>query len=177
MAKGQKPTNAFMEENRWWMARGRHGRFAMFEATPEGVQQFEDTVADYFEWYEAHPLLEAKAFAYEGEVTIAHVPKLRVMTESSLASFIGVSERTLREWKSSRPDLAPVLLNACQRIRDQKFHGAASGFFNAMIISRDLGLAEKHEHSGPDGGPITSVTSEMTPEEAAEAYQRTRTEE
>lgn len=30
-----------------------------------------------------------------------------------------------------------------------------------------------HEHTGADGGPIKSITAEMTPQEAAEAYQDT----
>ena len=56
----------------------------------------------------------------------------------------------------------------------QKFTAAAAGFLNAAIIARDLGLAEKHEVAGPGGGPLQTVTTEMTPAEAAEAYARTR---
>lgn len=39
-------------------------------------------------------------------------------------------------------------------IRHQKFTGAAADLLNPMIISRDLGLADKSELSGPDGGPM-----------------------
>lgn len=174
MTKERRP---WMDENRFWMARGRHGRIPKFPEGEEGARQLEETVQDYFEWVEAHPLYEAKAFAYEGDVTIEQLPKMRVMTFGGLALFIGVDEKTLRAWMRERQDLRPILIAASQAIRDQKFAGAASGFFNAMIISRDLGLAEKHEHSGPEGGPIQSITSEMSPEEAAEAYARTRTDE
>ena len=59
-------------------------------------------------------------------------------------------------------------------IREQKFVGAAADFLNASIISRDLGLADKREISGPNGGPIEEVTTEMTPEQAAEVYARMR---
>ena len=34
-------------------------------------------------------------------------------------------------------------------------------------------FAERHEHTGPNGGPIQTITSEMTPQEAAEAYAAT----
>lgn len=34
-------------------------------------------------------------------------------------------------------------------------------------------FSERHEHTGPNGGPIRTVTTEMTPQEAAEAYAAT----
>ena len=39
-------------------------------------------------------------------------------------------------------------------IRTQKFEGASAELLNVSIIARDLGLADKSEHSGPNGGAI-----------------------
>ena len=36
---------------------------------------------------------------------------------------------------------------------------------------------ETHEHTGPNGGPIKTVTTQMTPQEAAEAYADTLNDE
>ncbi len=36
----------------------------------------------------------------------------------------------------------------------QKFEGAAADLLNANIISRELGLADRQEHTGKDGGAI-----------------------
>ena len=42
----------------------------------------------------------------------------------------------------------------CEIIRTQKFAGAAADLLNANIIARDLGLADKNEVTGKDGGPV-----------------------
>lgn len=52
-----------------------------------------------------------------------------------------------------------------------KFHDKRAALVD---IGRHLGMfKDKVELSGPNGGPIRSITSEMTPQEAAEAYART----
>lgn len=39
------------------------------------------------------------------------------------------------------------------------------------LLGRQHGMfAQKHEHSGPNGGPIQTITQDMDPREAAEAY-------
>lgn len=39
-----------------------------------------------------------------------------------------------------------------------------------MWNKRDYGDKKVVEHTGPDGGPIKTISGEMTPQEAAEAY-------
>jgi hypothetical protein len=104
---------------------------------------------------------------------------MRAMTEDALCLHLSISTRTWRQWAEEkndayRPDLAPVIERARTIIRDQKFAGAAAGLLNPILVARDLGLADKQEISGPNGGPIESITPEMTPEEASEIYRRTR---
>lgn len=134
----------------------------------------QEACEDYFQWCEDNPLLEEKAFCYEGSITTHDSPKVRALTINGLTLFIDVTERQWREWRNTRQDLVPVIEWAETVIRDQKFTAAAAGLLNANIISRDLGLADRREISGPGGGPVQSITSEMTPQEAADLYAQTR---
>lgn len=53
-----------------------------------------------------------------------------------------------------REGFGSVTTRAEEIIRRQKFEGAAAEFLNANIIARDLGLADKSELTGKDGGAI-----------------------
>lgn len=50
--------------------------------------------------------------------------------------------------------LSPIINRVERLIWQQKFEGAAAGLLNANLISRELGLADWREHSGPDGQPL-----------------------
>lgn len=160
--------------NKFWLARSRHGVKPTFPETEEGAQRLLEACEDYFEWVQENPLYEAKLVSFEGISSLEEIPKMRAMTVEGLCLFIDISSRTWRLWKETRQDLLPILEWAEGNIRQQKFSGAAAGLLNASIISRDLGLADKQEITGPGGGPLQTVTTEMTPQEAAEAYARTR---
>lgn len=160
--------------NQFWKARSRHGRFPKFPEGDEGARMLLEACEDYFQWCEDNPLLEDKAFSYEGMVIHDDVAKLRAFTINGLTLFIDISDRQWREWRTSRQDLLPVIEWAEKIIRDQKFVAAAAGLLNANIISRDLGLADKTELSGPGGGPVQTINGEMTAAEAADLYAQTR---
>ena len=128
----------------------------------------------YFEWVEANPLKEAKAFSYEGVVKVEELPRMRAMTIGGLCLSLGVSTETWRGWKTAshelyRPDLVDVIGPIEAVIREQKFTGAAADLLNASIIARDLGLADKRELTGADGGPVEVKTladfyADLTPD-------------
>lgn len=162
--------------NKFWLARSRHGVKPIFEPGPEGAQRLYEACCDYFEWCEANPLYEAKLVSFEGISTLEEIPKLRAFTVGSLCLFIDILPQTWGRWRAERQDLSSVIGWADEAIRQQKFNAAAAGLLNANIISRDLGLADKHEVAGPGGGPLQTVTTEMSAQEAAEAYARTRDE-
>ena len=140
----------FLPGNRFWEARSSCGPKPKFA----GPDELWSACAEYFEWNEAHPLHEAKAFAYEGKATVEALPKMRAMTLGGLCMFLDISEQTWRDWRTTRPDLSEIITRAEAVIRRQKFEGAAAGLLVPQIIARDLGLAERQEVSGPDGGPI-----------------------
>ncbi|PDT71723.1 DNA-packaging protein [Bradyrhizobium ottawaense] len=135
--------------NKFWEARSSHGRAPVF-GSPDELWK---ASCEYFEWVEANPLYEAKAFAYQGEVTVENLPKMRAMTIASLCIFLDISVSAWHDYKA-REDFVQVTIQIEQIIRQQKFSGAAADLLNANIIARDLGLADKQELSGPGGKPI-----------------------
>lgn len=129
--------------NEFWKARSTHGRQPIFK-TPENLL---DAANQYFQWAHDHPLYEAKAFAYQGEITLGEVPKMRAMTIGGLCIFLDISQEVWQDY-CKREGFLRVTKAIAEVIRDQKFSGAAADLLNANIIARDLGLADKTEHSG-----------------------------
>lgn len=135
--------------NRFWEARSSHGRNPIFK-TPDDLWT---ACLEYFEWVEANPLYEAKAFAYQGVVVQEPVAKMRAMTITGICNFLDISEDAWAMYRG-RQDFIGVVTKAEKVIRQQKFEGASADLLNPNIIARDLGLADKQEHMGRDGGPI-----------------------
>ncbi|MFK4647208.1 hypothetical protein ABIF96_005782 [Bradyrhizobium ottawaense] len=135
--------------NQFWQLRDKHGRNKLFEA-PDALWT---ACCEYFEWVEANPLMEAKAFANQGAVTIADLPKMRAMTLNGLHIFLEIDRKTWDAYRE-REEFASVCARVDAIIREQKFTGAAAGLLNPVIIARELGLADKQELSGPNGSPI-----------------------
>lgn len=109
---------------------------------------------EYFEWCAANPLLETKAFSSEGTILTEELPKMRAMTLRGLSVFCGFSHTKWNGWAKERDDLKPTIQRVEDVIYTQKFEGASAGLLNHAIIIRELGLAEKSEITGKDGGPI-----------------------
>jgi hypothetical protein len=146
--------------NQFWKARSSHGRKPIFE-TPEALLE---ACLEYFEWVEANPLWEDKIISFQGVATHVDVAKMRAMTISGLCIFLDIGRRSWDEYRA-REDFSPVCEQVEQTIREQKFAGAAADLLNPSIIARDLGLADKTELTGKDGGPIE--TRELSDTEAA----------
>lgn len=71
-----------------------------------------------------------------------------------------ISQQAWSEYKQ-RQGFGEITARIDDVIRSQKFAGAAADLLNANIIARDLGLADKSELTGRDGGPIeTKETSD-----------------
>jgi len=132
----------------FWKLRCKHGRDKIF-STPEILW---DSACGYFEWVEANPLMETKAFAFQGVVTQEQVPKMRAMTINGLCLYLSVGETTLLDY-GKREDFSRVVELIKKTIYEQKFTGAAADLLNANIIARDLGLRDKTDvdHSSKDG--------------------------
>lgn len=133
--------------NQYWRLRSKHGRDKLF-TTPELLWE---AACEYFQWCQDNPLKEVKAFAYQGEVTTAELPKMRAMTISGLCLYLHCNEDYFRQFRLNlRPeekDFSWVLDQIEATIYNQKFQGAAADLLNASIIARELGLAEKTDHN------------------------------
>jgi hypothetical protein len=135
--------------NRFWEARSSHGRNPKFES-PEALWA---ACCEYFEWVEANPLYEVKAFAFQGVVTQESLPKIRAMTISGLCIFLDITRQTWGTFRAIE-GFSDITTRAEEIIYDQKFSGAAADLLNANIIARDLGLKEQSqvEDVTPDKG-------------------------
>lgn len=153
--------------NRFWEVRSSHGRKPIFQ-TPEILW---NAAAEYFAWVEKNPLWETKLFAYEGQISSGEMPKLRIMTITSLCIFLDISTDTWALYKK-RPEFIGTCRAIEEIVREQALAGASSGHLNAMIVARYLGLKDSinAELTGKGGGPIETITTEMDPKKASEVY-------
>lgn len=153
--KDQK-TGRFLPGNRFWEARTTIGRPRLFDS-PEALWA---ACCEYFDWVEANPLYEAKAFAYQGQIEVEYLPKMRAMTIGALCLFLDVNKDTWFTWAKT-PVFSDVVARADEHIRQQKFAGASADLLNANIIARDLGLADKRELSGQVTVAATPVDQDL----------------
>lgn len=122
--------------NKFWKLRSRHGRDTLF-ASPELLWE---AACEYFEWCEANPLIEVD---YRGkDLARVELPKMRPFTLHHLCNYLDCGAAYFRQFKSDVEGFSTVVTRIEQIIYTQKFEGAATGFFNANIIARDLGLHE-----------------------------------
>lgn len=137
--------------NQFWKIRSKHGRETLF-ASPELLWE---AACEYFEWCDENPFMrsEAKVTSNGGKegssVEIVEVPVMRPYTFPGLCSYLDCGTSYFRNFKNEerakKEDFKSVIAKIEETIYNQKFSGAASGFLNANIISRDLGLVEKKE--------------------------------
>lgn len=131
--------------NQFWKARATHGRDKIF-STPEILWE---SACEYFQWCEDNPLIEMKAFAFQGDVTQEPIPKMRAMTLNGLYLFLGIVETTFARYAAD-DDFKGVCELIKKTIYEQKFTGAAADLLNANIIARDLGLTDKQDLQSSD---------------------------
>lgn len=129
------------EGNKFWERRLRSGALPKYE-NDEALRL---ACIEYFEWLEANPLQEQKAFSGGEKIDL---DKMRAPTIVGLCIYLGISTETWYTWKDAREDLSDIQQAAEQIIYEQKFSGAAAGLLNHAIIARELGLVDKTEVKG-----------------------------
>lgn len=142
------------KESLWEISARKVGRPPVYNHPDE---MWDDALA-YFKWAEDDPLWEAKAFAFQGVVTVEKLAKMRAFTLDGFLLHSGLAESTWYDYKV-KPDFSGVAQRIDKAIREQKFTGAAADLLNANIIARDLGLKDSvsNEHTGANGGPIETT--------------------
>lgn len=156
--------------NEFWKLRSKHGRDKLFK-TPKLLWK---ACEEYFQWCVNNPLIELEqtknpgrpAKNGDGELEwpspTIELPKMRAFTIQGLCLYLNTNsqwftefERNIKQKKTRQAkEFSVVCLRVREIIYNQKFTGAAAGFLNPVIIARDLGLRDKQELTGPEGGPI-----------------------
>lgn len=144
--------------NNFWEIRSSHGRKKLFE-TPELMWA---AACEYFEWCIEHPFKKAELTTYQGQSTIEEIPVIRPFTLEGLCSYLNANTAYFRSFKAqeraNKEDFSTIITQIEETISNQQFSGAASGFLNANIIARKLGLKEQTDNTQ------TVIIPEITPE-------------
>lgn len=141
----------FLPSNKFWRAASDlAGRPRIFET----ADQLRAACEAYFDWTDDNPLYRDELVTFQGRSSHEPVALMRAMTLRAMCQHMGISERVWKKWRDDREDLRDVIEWAESVIYCWKFEGAAAGQLNPMVITRELGLAEKSELSGPGGGPL-----------------------
>ena len=135
--------------NRYWELRSKHGRDTLFESP----QLLWESACEYFTYIDDNPLQEEVVFHAQGIITHDTVSKKRPFTIMGLCLFLDCNKGYFDDFENSLKDKNDSLSNdfsvVITRIREiiynQKFEGAVTGFFNANIIARELGLKESSQ--------------------------------
>jgi len=131
-----------MRKKHIWSARAENSGREAVSRSPKALQE---ACFEYFEWNENNPFEEEHLFQYQGEIVKGQKSKPRAMTINSLCMFLDIAVGEWNKFKED-PELADICTMVSAAIYDQKFTGAASNFFNASLIARDLGLKDTQEH-------------------------------
>lgn len=129
--------------NQFWKIRTKHGRGKLF-SDPEILWE---ECCNYFQWVDKHPLKKAELIKYKGTSRLRMIPAMRAMTISGLCIYLNLSQSAFYEYRKNE-DFMDIITRVEEIIKTQKFEGAAAELLNPNIIARDLGLADKKEHSG-----------------------------
>ena len=136
------------------------GQPPVFSCPEEMLQR----ACEYFEWCGDKVVLEEKPFHFQGSITEHYIAHKRPMTQNGLCVFLGIGVSTWHDYKK-KPEYSEVIKEIESVMYEQKFTGAAVGQFNANIIARDLGLAEKTEQKVQLSDDFDSLLDEAASDE------------
>jgi len=162
--------------NQFWKLASKHGRNRLF-ASPKLMW---DAACEYFEWIINNPLIEIDFVGKDAERV--ERPHTRPFTYQGLTSYLKCSIQYFNEFEQSlegrkdrkSKEFSVVLTHIRQTIYRQKFEGAACGFYNASIIARDLGLADKSDITSGDKPLKQNLTIIVDSPETAETLKKLR---
>lgn len=136
--------------NDFWKQRSKHGRDAIF-STP---QMMLEAANEYFEYQSKRSWVKTDYKGKDNEMV--EIPTSAPFTLTGLCIFLGVNTVYFNQFeKDCSEDFSKVITYIREVIYTQKFEGAAVGAYNANIISRDLGLADRQDHT-TDGKPLSN---------------------
>ena len=155
------------EEKRSYLARSEEGRrvlakkggigglFSGSEKLYPTAELLLHACLEYFQWCENNPLYKqlTRFDSKSGKWQVTKEPYLRMRTLAGLRFYLGLSERTWQEYRAS-DDYRDVCEEIEAAIRDERETGAAVGILDSNFVAKLIGLTEKREITGKDGGPV-----------------------
>lgn len=123
-------------------------------------QELWEKANEYFDWNRENGIKEVKLVPRRaGRPFREMITHPRAMTIEALCCWLTIRTKYWRELKEN--DEFATAVEAIEAvIYTQKLELAAAGMLNAIIISRELKLADRSELSGPDGGPLEMVSDD-----------------
>lgn len=140
-------TTDYDPEEQFWTKRPDNMRVF---ATPDELYT---AAIEAFNWIHRHPKRKQEVFHTKGFITKTYSTLERPFTFHLLSMVLGVSYQCLDGYRK-RDGFEEVMQWIDNVIYTQKFQGAATGTLNPNFIARDLGLADRSEVTGKDGGPL-----------------------
>lgn len=141
---GKDNWGRFAPRNQYWNRRVRQGKARLF-VTPDILWV---AACKYFEWCVNNPLMEVRYVGKDARQAL--VPKMVPFTMRGLCLFLGVNAGYFRDLKrTASAEFGDMVLHIEETCYEQKFTGAAAGFFEANIIARDLGLMKREKIDVP----------------------------
>ena len=134
---------------------GNKGRFTRIFHTADEVY---DAFFAYKEHRDANPYDLSKHAQYKGSPVKLPDVQRKPYTLESFAEHAGFHPQRWCEWRKNRKDLHDAITMIDALIADEKLTGAIAGIYNALIVARDLKLAERTEVGGLDGAPPVAFT-------------------
>lgn len=130
--------------NQYYLIRSKDGREKKY--TPSGLVKVAN---EYFQWCIDNPLqeevIQKRKISRDEEVIEKHqLSKMRAFSLEGFCNYAQIVINTFKNYEESE-DFLTVTTRIREIIDKQQFEGAASGFLNANIIARKLGLADKQE--------------------------------
>lgn len=138
------------KNNQYWKLRSRHGRKKLF-STPEALWE---AACEYFEYCDENPWTFTKTKTKGKAIETEETSNQRPYSLTGLMTYLDVGKAYWRQFKASNQneDFSTVITRIEDIIEVQQFEGACVGAFNANIIARKLGLADKQEIDHTTGG-------------------------
>lgn len=107
-----------------------------------------ELIEEYFDWCDANPIktekIVQKPRSEKGYIRV-EMTKPRVHSIEAMGLHCGFSTSVWGNWKTSRPDLKPVIKWATATMYSRSLEGATAEVMNGSIVVRLLSLADKTE--------------------------------
>ena len=139
----------------YYTKRTKNGKELIYDS-PE---KFLSEATGYFKWCDDNPWNKKepiKSGARIGEVIEVPVP--RPYTIEGLCVHIGICVKTFYNYEN-RKEFSPIISHIREVVRQNQIEGAIIGIYNANIISRILGYADKQEPVANEATNILVIES------------------